>query len=222
MGGHWCTRYPGVISPSPTPDTPASSQHSSRQRLYPFYRKVQEAPRWGMTIPPDEQDQRPGSPAPSRWLFSAPPSPPAPCPFHLGLRPEAQWGVQGTPWPASACWVEKPCQGWSPGSGEGWKASPCSHAPTGPQMEQFIQYLDEPTVNTQIFPHVVHGFLDTNPAIREQTVKVGVGMPRGATPGFLRLRGGSSEDTEALVLVCGSSRVWEGQALSACGSWLWV
>ncbi|KAM5249049.1 N-terminal kinase-like protein isoform 8-T8 [Ctenodactylus gundi] len=39
------------------------------------------------------------------------------------------------------------------------------------QMEQFIQYLDEPTVNTQIFPHVVHGFLDTNPAIREQTVK---------------------------------------------------
>ncbi|XP_069924692.1 N-terminal kinase-like protein isoform X1 [Oryctolagus cuniculus] len=39
------------------------------------------------------------------------------------------------------------------------------------QMEQFIQYLDEATVNTQIFPHVVHGFLDTNPAIREQTVK---------------------------------------------------
>ncbi|KAK2100165.1 N-terminal kinase-like protein [Saguinus oedipus] len=43
--------------------------------------------------------------------------------------------------------------------------------PTPEQMEQFIQYLDEPTVNTQIFPHVVHGFLDTNPAIREQTVK---------------------------------------------------
>ncbi|MEE6527464.1 hypothetical protein FKM82_028856 [Ascaphus truei] len=38
-------------------------------------------------------------------------------------------------------------------------------------MENFIQYLNEPTVNTQIFPHVVHGFLDTNPAIREQTVK---------------------------------------------------
>lgn len=47
------------------------------------------------------------------------------------------------------------------------------------QMEQFIQYLDEPTVNSQIFPHVVHGFLDTNPAIREQTVKVGwPGSPR--------------------------------------------
>lgn len=59
----------------------------------------------------------------------------------------------------------------------------------GPQMEQFIQYLDEPTVNTQIFPHVVHGFLDTNPAIREQTVKVGVARPRVATAGFPRVRG---------------------------------
>uniref|UniRef100_A0A3Q3ITI4 Uncharacterized protein n=1 Tax=Monopterus albus TaxID=43700 RepID=A0A3Q3ITI4_MONAL len=39
------------------------------------------------------------------------------------------------------------------------------------QMEQFIQYLNEPAVNSQIFPHVVHGFTDTNPAIREQTVK---------------------------------------------------
>jgi hypothetical protein len=59
-------------------------------------------------------------------------------------------------------------------------------------MEQFIQYLDEPTVNTQIFPHVVHGFLDTNPAIREQTVKVGVAMPRVSTPGFPRHGGGLS------------------------------
>ncbi|XP_041099337.1 N-terminal kinase-like protein isoform X1 [Polyodon spathula] len=39
------------------------------------------------------------------------------------------------------------------------------------QMEQFIQYLNESAVNSQVFPHVVHGFLDTNPAIREQTVK---------------------------------------------------
>lgn len=39
------------------------------------------------------------------------------------------------------------------------------------QMEQFIQYLDEATVNTQIFPRVMHGFWDTNPANREQTVK---------------------------------------------------
>lgn len=62
-------------------------------------------------------------------------------------------------------------------------------------MEQFIQYLDEPTVNTQIFPHVVHGFLDTNPAIREQTVKVGVARPGVARPGaatsdFPRVGGG--------------------------------
>lgn len=63
-----------------------------------------------------------------------------------------------------------------------------SHFPLG-QMEQFIQYLDEPTVNTQIFPHVVHGFLDTNPAIREQTVKVGVARPRVATLVFQGLEG---------------------------------
>ena len=83
----------------------------------------------------------------------------------------------------------------------------------GPQMEQFIQYLDEPTVNTQIFPHVVHGFLDTNPAIREQTVKVGVARPRGAHPCIPGLRGGSPGGTEALVLACGSGTSREGQAL---------
>lgn len=81
----------------------------------------------------------------------------------------------------------------------------------GPQMEQFIQYLDEPTVNTQIFPHVVHGFLDTNPAIREQTVKVGVARPRVATPGSLRLGEGSSQDTEALISNCGSEQIMESQ-----------
>lgn len=74
-------------------------------------------------------------------------------------------------------------------------------------MEQFIQYLDEPTVNTQIFPHVVHGFLDTNPAIREQTVKVGMARPRVTTPGFTRVRGHLSQDTEVLVLACGSELV---------------
>lgn len=77
-------------------------------------------------------------------------------------------------------------------------------------MEQFIQYLDEPTVNTQIFPHVVHGFLDTNPAIREQTVKVGVARPRVTTPGFPRVRGRLSQDTEVLVLACGSELVMGG------------
>lgn len=69
----------------------------------------------------------------------------------------------------------------------------CVFTLTGLQMEQFIQYLDEPTVNTQIFPHVVHGFLDTNPAIREQTVKVGV-------PGVSKARRGSHDDSRDLGL----------------------
>lgn len=50
------------------------------------------------------------------------------------------------------------------------------------QMEQFIQYLNEAAVNSQIFPHVVHGFTDTNPAIREQTVKVGHIFKRNHKP----------------------------------------
>ncbi|XP_047994716.1 N-terminal kinase-like protein [Leguminivora glycinivorella] len=39
------------------------------------------------------------------------------------------------------------------------------------QLDQFIMHLQNSTVNDQIFPQVVHGFLDTNPVIREQTVK---------------------------------------------------
>lgn len=39
------------------------------------------------------------------------------------------------------------------------------------QLDQFIMHLQNSTVNDQIFPQVVHGFLDTNPIIREQTVK---------------------------------------------------
>ncbi|CAG9136314.1 unnamed protein product [Plutella xylostella] len=39
------------------------------------------------------------------------------------------------------------------------------------QLDQFIMHLQNATVNEQIFPQVVHGFLDTNPTIREQTVK---------------------------------------------------
>uniref|UniRef100_A0A8C4R6A9 N-terminal kinase-like protein n=1 Tax=Eptatretus burgeri TaxID=7764 RepID=A0A8C4R6A9_EPTBU len=39
------------------------------------------------------------------------------------------------------------------------------------QMELFVPYLTEQTVNSQIFPHVAVGFLDTNPAVREQTIK---------------------------------------------------
>jgi hypothetical protein len=33
-------------------------------------------------------------------------------------------------------------------------------------------HLQAATVNDQIFPQVAHGFMDTNPTIREQTVKV--------------------------------------------------
>lgn len=73
-------------------------------------------------------------------------------------------------------------------------------------MEQFIQYLDEPTVNTQIFPHVTHGFLDTNPAIREQTVKVSVVRPGMASPCLPR-QGSASLWNTGFGL---SLKVWEG------------
>lgn len=52
-------------------------------------------------------------------------------------------------------------------------------------MEQFIQYLNESAVNSQIFPHVVHGFTDTNPAIREQTVKVVCTVQHNHNPGVV-------------------------------------
>lgn len=40
------------------------------------------------------------------------------------------------------------------------------------QLEYFIGHLQANTVNDQIFPQIAHGFMDTNPTIREQTVKV--------------------------------------------------
>lgn len=40
------------------------------------------------------------------------------------------------------------------------------------QLEHFIGHLQASTVNDQIFPQIAHGFMDTNPTIREQTVKV--------------------------------------------------
>lgn len=82
-------------------------------------------------------------------------------------------------------------------------------------MEQFIQYLDEPTVNTQIFPHVVHGFLDTNPAIREQTVKVGVARPSAAAPGFPSIGGGLPQVTDVLALACGPEKA-TGRRAPSC------
>jgi hypothetical protein len=39
-------------------------------------------------------------------------------------------------------------------------------------MKFYIDHLSNSIVNTQLFPHIVNGFLDTNPAIREETVKV--------------------------------------------------
>lgn len=40
------------------------------------------------------------------------------------------------------------------------------------QLEYFIDHLHASTVNDEIFPQIAHGFMDTNPTIREQTVKV--------------------------------------------------
>lgn len=39
------------------------------------------------------------------------------------------------------------------------------------QLDQFISYLSADVITNDIFPHVVHGFSDTVPAVREQTVK---------------------------------------------------
>lgn len=39
------------------------------------------------------------------------------------------------------------------------------------QLEHFIDHLQANTINDQIFPQIVNGFMDTNPTIREQTVK---------------------------------------------------
>ncbi|KAK3092649.1 hypothetical protein FSP39_005381 [Pinctada imbricata] len=39
------------------------------------------------------------------------------------------------------------------------------------QIDTFIEYLQPDTVNAQIFPHIIHGFTDTNPVVRESTIK---------------------------------------------------
>ncbi|XP_014787846.1 N-terminal kinase-like protein isoform X1 [Octopus bimaculoides] len=39
------------------------------------------------------------------------------------------------------------------------------------QIEFFVEHLQTPTVNDQIFPHVIQGFMDTNPVVRESTIK---------------------------------------------------
>ncbi|NWI44197.1 SCYL1 protein, partial [Picathartes gymnocephalus] len=68
-------------------------------------------------------------------------------------------------------------------------------------LEEYIEFLPEATVDSQIFPHVAHGFLDSNPAIREQTVKSmvllapkrGEGRRGGELPRLLlRVQGGDA------------------------------
>lgn len=44
------------------------------------------------------------------------------------------------------------------------------------QVDQFMDHLSPEVVNQEVFPHVVQGFSDTNPTIREQTVKAMVHM----------------------------------------------
>jgi len=39
-------------------------------------------------------------------------------------------------------------------------------------MEFFIKHFQKNVVNDQIYPQVAQGFVDSNPTIREQTVKV--------------------------------------------------
>lgn len=40
------------------------------------------------------------------------------------------------------------------------------------EMEFYIELIPTNLVNEQIFPNVLQGFIDSNPLIREQTVKV--------------------------------------------------
>ncbi|GFT43560.1 n-terminal kinase-like protein [Nephila pilipes] len=39
------------------------------------------------------------------------------------------------------------------------------------QVEQFIDHIQPSVINNQIFPNIAQGFLDTNPTIRDQTIK---------------------------------------------------
>ncbi|KAK0164096.1 hypothetical protein PV328_002760 [Microctonus aethiopoides] len=39
------------------------------------------------------------------------------------------------------------------------------------QLDRFVSHLQPSTINDAIFPQVARGFLDTNPAVREQTIK---------------------------------------------------
>ena len=47
------------------------------------------------------------------------------------------------------------------------------------QIEHLVEHMDPKTVNDQIYPQLASGFLDTNPTIREHTVKVIIGGLQG-------------------------------------------
>lgn len=55
------------------------------------------------------------------------------------------------------------------------------------QLDLFINHLQPQVVNDQIFPQVAHGFLDTNPTIREQTVKVNIKFENNPFPTLTKL-----------------------------------
>ena len=40
------------------------------------------------------------------------------------------------------------------------------------QIDLFVEHLQASTVNDKIFPNIVSGFMDTNPVVRESTIKV--------------------------------------------------
>ena len=40
------------------------------------------------------------------------------------------------------------------------------------QIEHFVEHLTPEVVNNQLFPNIVQGFMDSNPVVREHTIKV--------------------------------------------------
>ena len=42
------------------------------------------------------------------------------------------------------------------------------------QIDQFIEHIQTQVVNDKIFPNIVSGFMDTNPVVRESTIKVNI------------------------------------------------
>ena len=49
---------------------------------------------------------------------------------------------------------------------DSWEADVCV------QIEYFVEHLTPAVVNEKIYPSIVPGFMDTNPVVREHTIKV--------------------------------------------------